>query len=195
MHGSGCRVLLPSGLNARLQRNELRAPATQRTCCTLVPNDMMLLCVCVCVCVCTYVHLHIHTYIHTYIYIYIYIYICRADRSSFPDKTEDEKKLLFKKVGSECLVGEGFTCGDKSSVKKSVVGKHCTIGANVKLVSCILLDHVTIKDECQLTGCVIGANAHIDKLCTLTNCLVGDTYQMEEESEHKNETLVEDDDE
>lgn len=30
-----------------------------------------------------------------------------TDCSSFPDKTEEEKKVLFKKVGSECLVGEG----------------------------------------------------------------------------------------
>mmetsp|Transcript_50593 Transcript_50593/g.81785 ORF Transcript_50593/g.81785 Transcript_50593/m.81785 type:complete len:437 (+) Transcript_50593:3-1313(+) len=118
-----------------------------------------------------------------------------SDRSSFSDKSEDEKKLLFKKVGSECMVGEGFSCGDKSSIKKSVVGKHCSIGAMVKLVSCIVLDHVTIKDECQLTGCVIGNNVHIDKLCTVTNCQIGDKYQMEEESEHKNETLVLDDDE
>lgn len=61
-------------------------------------------------------------------------------------------QVLFKKVGSDCLVGEGFTCGDKSSIKKSVVGKHCSVGNNVKLVGCILLDHVTIADECQLTG-------------------------------------------
>ena len=34
-----------------------------------------------------------------------------------------------------------------------------------------------------------------DTDCTVTNCQIGDKYQLEEESEHKNETLVLDDDE
>ena len=76
--------------------------------------------------------------------------LCRPPHS----RPHARVQVLFKKVGSDCLVGEGFTCGDKSSIKKSVVGKHCTIGNNVKLVGCILLDHVTIADECQLTGYV-----------------------------------------
>mmetsp|Transcript_65236 Transcript_65236/g.155594 ORF Transcript_65236/g.155594 Transcript_65236/m.155594 type:complete len:429 (+) Transcript_65236:102-1388(+) len=113
---------------------------------------------------------------------------------SFPDKVEDEKKLLFKKVGGECVVGEGFTIGDKSSIKKSVIGKHCTIGSNVKIVNSIIHSHVKIQDNVTLTGCVVCDNAYIDSECTLTNCQVGSQYSVEAESTLKNDSLVVGDD-
>lgn len=43
------------------------------------------------------------------------------------------------------MVGEGFSIGDKSSIKKSVIGKHCKIGNNVKIVNCVVHNHVTVE--------------------------------------------------
>ena len=116
---------------------------------------------------------------------------------TFPDKTDEEKKLLFKKVGSECVVGEGFSfmvsgdkVGEKSSIKKSVVGKHCKVGSNVKLANCIIHNHVTIEDGVTLTGCVVCDDAHIEKDCNLTNCQVGAKFTVEAETTMKDDNLV-----
>jgi NDP-sugar pyrophosphorylase family protein len=49
-------------------------------------------------------------------------------------------------IGTECVVSDGTTVGDRSSVKKSIIGKHCQIGNNVKIINSVLLDHVTVKD-------------------------------------------------
>jgi len=111
-------------------------------------------------------------------------------RASFPDKAEDEKKVLFKKVGSECVVGEGFVIGDKSSIKKSVVGKHCKIGANVKITNSVIHNHVTIEDNCTIQGSVICSNVYINQGSTVTTCHLGLKYAVDEESELKNENLV-----
>eukprot|EP00283_Hemiselmis_rufescens_P012126 CAMPEP_0173436988 /NCGR_PEP_ID=MMETSP1357-20121228/17787_1 /TAXON_ID=77926 /ORGANISM="Hemiselmis rufescens, Strain PCC563" /LENGTH=420 /DNA_ID=CAMNT_0014402143 /DNA_START=21 /DNA_END=1283 /DNA_ORIENTATION=+ len=108
---------------------------------------------------------------------------------SFGDKTDEEKKALGKQVGSECVVGEGFVIGDKSSVKKSVVGKHVTIGANVKIDNCILLGHTSIEDNATMSGCIVGANCHVGKDSGLSNCNLSARYSVEEEAEYKNENL------
>uniref|UniRef100_A0A7S0VX29 Translation initiation factor eIF2B subunit gamma n=1 Tax=Hemiselmis tepida TaxID=464990 RepID=A0A7S0VX29_9CRYP len=108
---------------------------------------------------------------------------------SFGDKTEEERKALSKQVGSECVVGEGFVIGDRSSVKKSVVGKHVTVGANVKIDNCILLGHTSIEDNVAMSGCTVGSNCHVGKESTLSNCNLSARYSVEEESEHKNENL------
>jgi translation initiation factor eIF-2B subunit gamma len=49
-------------------------------------------------------------------------------------------------VGTECVVSDSTTIGDRCGIKKSVIGKHCVIGNNVKIANSVLLDHVTVKD-------------------------------------------------
>lgn len=49
-------------------------------------------------------------------------------------------------IGTECVVSDSTTIGDRCGVKKSIIGKHCIIGNNVKIANSVLLDHVTVKD-------------------------------------------------
>mmetsp|Transcript_28605 Transcript_28605/g.55788 ORF Transcript_28605/g.55788 Transcript_28605/m.55788 type:complete len:441 (+) Transcript_28605:15-1337(+) len=108
---------------------------------------------------------------------------------SFADKTDEERKALSKQVGSDCVVGESFAIGEKSSIKKSVIGKHVTVGTNVKIDNCILLGHTSIEDNVTMSGCIVGANCHVGRESNVVNCNLSARYSVEAESEHKNETL------
>ena len=49
-------------------------------------------------------------------------------------------------IGTESLVGEGVTLGEKVSIKWSVIGSHCKIGERAKVTNCVIMDHVVIEN-------------------------------------------------
>jgi len=97
-------------------------------------------------------------------------------------------------IGHECVVGASTTIADKGSVKKANIGKHCKIGPLVKISNSIIMDHVTIKEKCTITNSIICSSVYIGANCNITNCQVGSSYSLEPNSEHKNESLVREED-
>lgn len=53
---------------------------------------------------------------------------------------------MILQVGGECLVAQGTTLGEKTSVKRSIVGKHCKIGDKCKIANSVIMDYVTVLD-------------------------------------------------
>ncbi|KAL5017042.1 hypothetical protein ScPMuIL_006631 [Solemya velum] len=93
-------------------------------------------------------------------------------------------------VGSDCILGEGVSVGEKVSVKHSIIGKHCTIGDKVKITNSVVMDHVTISDMCNIMGSVIGASAHISEKCELKDCIVGQSQNIIAMGKFTNEAIV-----
>lgn len=59
---------------------------------------------------------------------------------------ESLKPTISPQVGSDSLVGEGTSIGEKVGIKRSFIGKHCTISEKVKVTNSIIFDHVTIQE-------------------------------------------------
>lgn len=47
---------------------------------------------------------------------------------------------------NDCVIGEEYTIGDKSTVKRCVVGKKSTIGSKVKLQDSVLMQKSVVED-------------------------------------------------
>lgn len=93
-------------------------------------------------------------------------------------------------IGSDCLIGDSATIGEKVSIKRSVVGGHTAVADKVKIINSVLMDHVHIAEGCSIQGCVIGANAHIGEKCELKDCIVGSGQNIGANSKFTNEALV-----
>ncbi|CAI5478132.1 unnamed protein product [Closterium sp. Yama58-4] len=76
-------------------------------------------------------------------------------------------------IGPHCMVGEGTSVGEKSSIKRSIIGRHCRIGAHVKLVNSVIMDHVTIGDGCLVQGSVVSSNVLMQERTSVVDCHVG----------------------
>ncbi|CAI5502596.1 unnamed protein product [Closterium sp. Naga37s-1] len=76
-------------------------------------------------------------------------------------------------IGPHCMVGEGTSVGEKSSIKRSIIGRHCRIGAHVKLVNSVIMDHVTIGDGCLVQGSVVSSNVLMQERTSVVDCYVG----------------------
>ncbi|CAG2204136.1 EIF2B3 [Mytilus edulis] len=93
-------------------------------------------------------------------------------------------------VGSECLVAEGTTLGEKSSVKRAIVGKHCKIGDKCKIANSVIMDYVNILDGCSVTGSIVGSNVHIHEKCEIKDCIVGAGQSLNAMGQFTNEAIV-----
>ena len=49
-------------------------------------------------------------------------------------------------VGANCIVGDGSTIGERTSVKNSVIGNHCSIADKVRITGSVIMDHVAIDE-------------------------------------------------
>ncbi|KAK3599909.1 hypothetical protein CHS0354_022494 [Potamilus streckersoni] len=96
-----------------------------------------------------------------------------APEKEIPTKHSSAVIKGTSQVGSECLVGEGVTIGDKVSIKRSVIGKHCTVGDKVKITNSVILDHVNIGECCNIQGSIVSSNSHIIDKSDLKDCIVG----------------------
>lgn len=97
---------------------------------------------------------------------------------------------LRRQVGGDCVLGQQFQVGTKSSVKRSIIGDHCVIGANCKLVGCIVFDHVRVEDGCTLTNCTIGSNCVVQEKAVLKECELGGDVVVDAGSTMTKEQLV-----
>jgi len=93
-------------------------------------------------------------------------------------------------IGNDCLIGKSVTVGNNVTIKKSVVGEHCKIYSNVKISNCILMNGCTVEDGCTLQGSVICDGAVVGPNCSLLNCQVASGHCVGENSEVKNEAIV-----
>ncbi|XP_052066030.1 translation initiation factor eIF-2B subunit gamma-like [Mytilus californianus] len=93
-------------------------------------------------------------------------------------------------VGTECLVAEGTTLGEKSSVKRAIVGKHCKIGDKCKIANSVIMDYVNILDGCSVTGSIVGSNVHIHEKCEIKDCIVGAGQSLNAMGQFTNEAIV-----
>jgi len=59
----------------------------------------------------------------------------------------------------DCLVGDGVTFGEKSSVKSSVIGDQSIIGDRTKLLNCVIMDHVSIEPG-YVNNCYYASRYH-----------------------------------
>ncbi|CAI7855941.1 unnamed protein product [Closterium sp. NIES-54] len=76
-------------------------------------------------------------------------------------------------IGPHCMVGEGTSVGEKSSIKRSIIGRHCRVGAHVKVVNSVIMDHVTIGDGCLVQGSVVSSNVLMQERTSVVDCYVG----------------------
>jgi translation initiation factor eIF-2B subunit gamma len=95
-------------------------------------------------------------------------------------------------VGSDSLVGEGVTIGEKCSIKWSNIGKHCVISDRVKITNSVIMDYVNIKEGCNVQGCIVCSNAHIGEGCVIKGCQVGQGFTVKDRTEAKGEMLLPD---
>ncbi|XP_065827922.1 translation initiation factor eIF2B subunit gamma-like isoform X2 [Oscarella lobularis] len=93
-------------------------------------------------------------------------------------------------VGSDSLVGEGTSIGEKCSVKWSIIGKHCVLSDKVKVSNCVIMDYVTIKEGCNLQQCIVCENAHVDEGCSLKDCQVAKGFTVKGKTDAKGEVLI-----
>lgn len=93
-------------------------------------------------------------------------------------------------VGSECLVAEGVTIGEKVSIKRSIIGKHCSIGDKCKIANSLIMDYVTVSESCNIQGSIICANSHIGEKCELKDCIVGGGQNIISMGKFTNEAIV-----
>ena len=93
-------------------------------------------------------------------------------------------------VGAGCLFGDNVKIGDKCSVKRSILGAKCIIGNNVKIVNSVIMDDTKIGDGSHIQNCVICKHVQVGEKCTLKDCNVGAQWAVEDEMEHRGETLA-----
>ncbi|XP_064605278.1 translation initiation factor eIF2B subunit gamma-like isoform X2 [Liolophura sinensis] len=93
-------------------------------------------------------------------------------------------------IGSDSVVGEGVSVGEKVSIKRSVIGRHCSIGDRVKVTNSVIMGHVTVKEGSVITGCVIGANSHINERCELKDCVLDNGQTIMAMGKFTNEAIV-----
>ena len=79
-------------------------------------------------------------------------------------------------VGSECLVGEGTTVSDKTTLKNSILGAGCLVEEKVRLTNCIMMDNVTVKEGCNLIGSIVCDGATVPEGCEIKDCIVAKGY-------------------
>ncbi len=48
--------------------------------------------------------------------------------------------------GSDCVIGENTTIGEKTNIKKSAIGNNCLVGKSNRLIGCVILDNTIIGD-------------------------------------------------
>jgi len=95
-------------------------------------------------------------------------------------------------VGSECLVGEGTTVSDKTTLKNSILGAGCLVEEKVRLTNCIMMDNVTVKEGCNLIGSIVCDGATVPEGCEIKDCIVAKGYTFATGAKYSNEVLAED---
>mmetsp|Transcript_10109 Transcript_10109/g.28417 ORF Transcript_10109/g.28417 Transcript_10109/m.28417 type:complete len:155 (+) Transcript_10109:1-465(+) len=93
-------------------------------------------------------------------------------------------------IGGGCIVGEGTSLGEKSSIKRSVIGAGCQLGNNVKVVNSVLMDGCTVEDGCHVQNCIVCPRVTIQTKCSLKDCKVGQNYSVAAGSDLREEVLV-----
>ena len=92
-------------------------------------------------------------------------------------------------VGSDSIVGEGTTLGDKTVVKRSVIGRNCVIGEKVKITNSILMDNVFVSEGVVIQGSVLCNNIKINQKSEFKDCLIGYNQDIITTGKYSNETI------
>eukprot|EP00884_Botryococcus_braunii_P012713 jgi/Botrbrau1/21442/Bobra.0216s0050.1 len=93
-------------------------------------------------------------------------------------------------VSAGCMVGQGSTIGDKSSIKRSVLGRSCKVGNNVKIINSVIMDNVVIENGCQVQNSIICSGVRLQERVSLRDCQVGADYTVAEGSDLRSEELA-----
>ncbi|KAJ1501032.1 hypothetical protein HMI56_003475 [Coelomomyces lativittatus] len=97
---------------------------------------------------------------------------------------------LRTQICSESMINKGTKCGDRCSIKKSVVGAHVLLGKNVKLVNTVIMDHVVLEDDVKLESCIVGHSAKIMEKCFLKDVIVCSKASVQKDTTLRNEWVV-----
>ena len=89
------------------------------------------------------------------------------------ERTESLNKHDRTQVGSDSIVGEGTTIGDKSTIKRSVIGRNCRIGEKVKIINSILMDDIEVDESTTINFSIISNNCKINAKSEFKDCLIG----------------------
>ncbi|XP_041359479.1 translation initiation factor eIF-2B subunit gamma-like [Gigantopelta aegis] len=103
-----------------------------------------------------------------------------------PSTTIKEKS----QIGSDCLVSEGVSIGERVSVKRSVIGRHCSLGDKVKVANSVIMDHVSILEGSTITGSIVCDRATICEKCELKDCIVGHSKTIIAMGKFTNEAII-----
>ncbi|KAG1665277.1 hypothetical protein FOA52_015854 [Chlamydomonas sp. UWO 241] len=93
-------------------------------------------------------------------------------------------------VAAACIVGEGCTLGDKSSIKRSVLGRDVTLGANVKVINSVLMDGSSVGDGCTIQNSILCEGVVLREKASLKDCQIGAGYVVAGGVEYKGEVLA-----
>ncbi|EEB06616.2 translation initiation factor eIF2B gamma subunit [Schizosaccharomyces japonicus yFS275] len=111
-------------------------------------------------------------------------------------KTAPEPKIVDANVskravvGSDCMVNEGTSIGDRSNVKRSVIGRNCTIGNGVVLSNSILMDNIVVGDNVRLESCIVASGVTVGAKSKLRECEIGVNHVVEKGRTARGERLV-----
>ncbi|KAI8813092.1 nucleotide-diphospho-sugar transferase [Cladochytrium replicatum] len=89
-------------------------------------------------------------------------------------------------VGSDSLVGDSTSIGERCALKKAIIGSHCQIGRNVKIINSVIMDYAVVEDNVKLENCILCTHAKVQEKALLKDCEVGANFVVEKESKSKN---------
>lgn len=116
-------------------------------------------------------------------------FVTTKKSNELPNMPESTSIKPKSQVGTDCMLGECVTIGEKVSIKKSVIGKHCKIGDKVKITNSVIMGHVNIQESSNITNCIIADSANIGDKCELLGCIVGQNQSISTMSKYTNEVL------
>ncbi|CAF0869391.1 unnamed protein product [Rotaria sp. Silwood1] len=92
-------------------------------------------------------------------------------------------------ISPDCVIGDGYDIGKKTTIKRTIIGKNCRIEDKCKIVNCVLLDNVHIKEGVTLQNSILCSRSTIESNCEIQNSIICSNQQVEENEKLNGETI------
>ncbi|UJR29347.1 hypothetical protein I4U23_010559 [Adineta vaga] len=92
-------------------------------------------------------------------------------------------------IGTDCVVGDGYDIGKKTTIRRTMIGKNCRIEDKCKITNCVLLDNVNVKEGVTLQNSILCSRSTIGTKCEIQNSIVCFNQQIEGNRKLNGETI------
>ncbi|KAH8924059.1 hypothetical protein BT69DRAFT_1333336 [Atractiella rhizophila] len=93
-------------------------------------------------------------------------------------------------VSPDSIVGNNVVIGERVTIKRSTVGKNCNISRGAKITGCVIMENVSIGENVKLENCIVCPGARIGDKATLKDCEIEAEFDVEPETNAKNDKLA-----